>query len=376
MIYLDNAATTHYKPQCVIDAAVRAMNNSFNPNRSFNAEALSLQKQILDTRNSVHALFNNDSEMNVAFSLNCTSALNLAIFGSAKRGHIISDITQHNSVLRPLMQLQQMKLCTVTLVQPNEDGLITPDIVRRAIRPDTYMAVFSHVSNVTGKAQNVKELGDLLNKHHITFVLDCAQSAGYILTDMTKWGVHLAAFPAHKGLHGIQGVGALVFDSAHQPRPFVLGGTGTESHLLTQPTTVPDGLESGTLPCPAILALQSAIDWWVTNRKQNRNTIQQLNRLMTDGLRNIDNIEVYSDYNDSGIVCFNIKGQDSTEVGDQLQEKFDIVTRSGLHCAPLMHKWLNTYETGAVRASIGCDNTIEQVYRFLHCVSYLAKTMK
>src|SRR5699024_4574712 len=123
MIYLDNAATTHYKPQCVIDAAVRAMNNSFNPNRSFNAEALSLQKQILDTRNSVHALFNNDSEMNVAFSLNCTSALNLAIFGSAKRGHISSDITQHNSVLRPLMQLQQMKLCTVTLVQPNEDGL-------------------------------------------------------------------------------------------------------------------------------------------------------------------------------------------------------------------------------------------------------------
>ena len=376
MLYLDNAATTHYKPQCVVDATVKAITEAYNPNRSGHRKALELQQQILNTRSKISALFNNDSEMHTAFSLNCTSALNLAIMGNVrKKGHIISSVTEHNSVLRPLMQLQRLKLAEVTLIQPDSHGEITQDALYRALRPDTYMAVFSHVSNVTGKAQDLKKFGEVLQNKGIVFVADCAQSAGYILTDMTKQGINAAAFPAHKGLHGIQGLGVLVFDKTALPRPLILGGTGTDSHLLTQPETLPESLEAGTLPCPAIMALQAAIDWWVSERKQTREKMGELNRIMTDGLNAIANVEVYSDYNESGIACFNIKGQDSTVVGDALAEKFDIVTRSGLHCAPLMHKWLNTYDTGAVRASIACDTTSEQVYRFLNCVQYLAKTL-
>ena len=266
MIYLDNAATTNYKPQEVLDAVRDSLTlYPYNPNRSGNKLSLMLQQKLYETRRKLHLVLNNDSELHVAFTAGCTAALNLAVLGTAQRGHIIITATEHNSVLRPVMQLKKKGYVDVSVAQPNENGEITADEIERLIRPDTYLVCVSHASNVTGTAQNITDIGKVTKRRNLKLLVDCAQSIGYFPLDMAKCNADMVAIAAHKGLHAMQGAGALIFNKRCIPRPIMFGGTGTESHLYYQPSTVPDCLESGTLPCPAILAIGAGLDWWLRN---------------------------------------------------------------------------------------------------------------
>lgn len=376
MIYLDNAATTNYKPQCVIDAVVECMTKyPFNPNRSGSKQALELQQKLYDTRKKLSLLYNNDSENHVVFTSGCTQALNLAILGNAKKGHIIVTCTEHNSVLRPVMQLKRKGYADVSVITPNEQGLITVESVENAIRPNTYMLCVSHASNVTGQYQNIEELGAFARKRNIVMLADCAQSAGYVPLDMKRCNVDLVAVAGHKGLHGIQGAGALIFNNRAVPRPITFGGTGTESHLHYQPSTVPDCLESGTLPTPAIISMSAGVDYWLNNWKKNGGNIAEMQRTILDGLKAIPDVKVYSKENLSGVIAFNVKNKDSAEVADVLSQKYDIAVRGGLQCAPLMHKWLGTYEQGVVRASVSCVTTKEECFSFLEAVEQIANEL-
>ncbi len=377
MIYLDNAATTDYKPREVIDAVTSALTEyPYNPNRGGGKSAVELQRKLLEARRKISVLVNNDSEQHVAFTSGCTAALNLAIMGTARRGHIIITSTEHNSVLRPVMQLRRKGYAEVTVVSPRFDGKIAARDITDAIRADTYLVCVSHSSNVTGQSQNVGEIGRALKEYGVIFLVDCAQSAGYLPIDMTADCIDFAALPAHKGLHGIQGAGALAFNGKTIPKPVVFGGTGTESNLLLQPSTVPDGLEAGTLPCPAILAMSAAITWWADNWQENLKIIAERQSLIAEGLAAIPGVSVYSRQNNSGITAFNISSVDSAVVADALNERYDIAVRAGLHCAPLMHKWLNTFDTGAVRASVSCKTTKEECYLFLSAAEKLAKEFR
>lgn len=374
MIYLDNAATTNYKPREVVDAVTDCLTKyPYNPNRSGNKLSLILQQKLYDTRKKLHLLLNNDSEMHVAFTAGCTSALNLAILGTAQRGHIIITATEHNSVLRPVMQLKKKGYIQVSLAIPDENGDVSAEQIERLIRPDTYLICVSHASNVSGKAQQLAEIGKLAHERNIMLLADCAQSMGYFPLDMAKCHVDMAAVAAHKGLHAMQGVGALVFSERAIPRPINFGGTGSESHLYYQPSTIPDSLESGTLPCPAILAMSAGIDWWVANWKQNRDNVVEMQSTICSGLHQIKGVTVYSQPNKSGIVSFNIGKRDSTEIADLLSEKYDIAVRGGLQCAPLMHKYLGTLDQGVVRASVSCVTTKQECYSLLNAVEMLAK---
>lgn len=376
MIYLDNAATTNYKPQCVIDAVVECMTKyPFNPNRSGSKQALELQQKLYDTRKKLSLLYNNDSENHVVFTSGCTQALNLAILGNAKKGHIIVTCTEHNSVLRPVMQLKRKGYADVSVITPNEQGLITVESVENAIRPNTYMLCVSHASNVTGQYQNIEELGAFAKKRNIVMLADCAQSAGYVPLDMKRCSVDLVAVAGHKGLHGIQGAGALIFNNRAVPRPITFGGTGTESHLHYQPSTVPDCLESGTLPTPAIISMSAGVDYWLNNWKKNGGNIVEMQKTILDGLKAIPDVKVYSKENLSGVIAFNVKNKDGAEVADVLSQKYDIAVRGGLQCAPLMHKWLGTYEQGVVRASVSCVTTKEECFSFLEAVEQIANEL-
>lgn len=375
MIYLDNAATTDYKPKQVIDAVLECLTlYPYNPNRSGNKFALALQQKLYDTRRKLHLLLNNDSELHVAFTAGCTAALNLAILGTARRGHIIISSTEHNSVLRPVMQLQKKGYAEVSVAQPDSNGIITVEEVERLLRKDTYLICISHASNVNGQAQDVSEIGELARRKNIKFLVDCAQSMGYFPLDMAKSNVDMVAIAAHKGLHAIQGAGALIFNERSVPRPISFGGTGTESHLYYQPATVPDCLESGTLPCPAIMAMNAGIDWWLANWRSNRDIVVEMQRTILDGLNKIHNVKVYSRPNKSGIVAFNIGQRDSAEIADVLAEKYNVSVRGGLQCAPLMHKYLGTSEQGVVRASVSCATEKEDCYALLNAVEMLSKT--
>lgn len=374
MIYLDNAATTNYKPQNVIDAVTECITKyPYNPNRSGSKQALELQQKLYDARKKLSLLYNNDSENHVAFTSGCTQALNLAILGNAKRGHIIITATEHNSVLRPVMQLKRKGYVDVSVAQPNESGEITVEEIARHVRRDTYLLCISHASNVTGQSQSLAEIGAYAKRRNIMLLADCAQSAGYIPLDMAKCNVDLVAVAGHKGLHGIQGAGALIFNNRAVPRPITFGGTGTESHLYYQPTTVPDCLESGTLPTPAILAMSAGVDYWLDNWKENRENITETQQIIINGLKEIDGVTIYSQQNYSGVVAFNVRNADSGEVADELSQKYDIAVRGGLQCAPLMHKWLGTTEQGVVRASVSSVTTKTECYSLLNAVETICK---
>lgn len=374
MVYLDNAATTNYKPQEVVDAVMECLTRyPYNPNRSGNKLSLELQQKLYDTRRKLHLLLNNDSEMHVAFTGGCTAALNLAILGTAQRGHVIITSTEHNSVLRPIMQLKKRGYVEVSVAQPNERGEVTANEIERLLRPDTYLICVSHASNVNGTPQRITDIGDVAKRRNIKFLVDCAQSMGYFPLDMLKSNVDMVALAAHKGLHAMQGAGALVFSQKAIPRPIVFGGTGSESHLYYQPSTIPDSLESGTLPCPAILAMNAGINWWLANWKENHDNVVEMQKTILNGLQQIKGVRTYSQPNKSGIVAFNIGNRDSTEISDILSEKYDISVRGGLQCAPLMHKYLGTTEQGVVRASVSCVTTKSECYSLLNAVEMLAK---
>ncbi len=375
MIYLDNAATTNYKPQPVLDAVTECLTKyPYNPNRSGNKLSILLQQKLFETRRKLHLLFNNDSELHVAFTAGCTAALNLAILGTAQRGHIVITATEHNSVLRPVMQLRKKGYVQVSVARPDGNGDITAEEIERLIRPDTYLVCVSHASNVTGKAQDIERIGKVTRRRNVKLLVDCAQSVGYFSLDAEKCNADMIAIGAHKGLHAMQGAGALIFNKRAIPRPITYGGTGTESHLYYQPSTVPDCLESGTLPCPAILAMNAGIDWWLQNWKQNRDTVTEMQRTLLSGLSKIHGVTLYSQPNLSGIVAFNVGKRDSTEVADLLSEQYDIAVRGGLQCAPLMHKYLNTSDQGAVRASVSCITAKEECFSLLNAVEMISKT--
>ena len=280
MIYLDNAATTEYKPDVVLDAVTDCIKNySVNANRGTSPKALYLQQKLLETRRKLSLLYHNGDENRVVFTAGCTAALNLAVMGNARRGHVIVSATEHNSVLRPVMQLQKKGFISLSVARP-EEGKITAEQIDRLWKKDTWLVCLSHASNVTGTRQDVGEVGRLVRQRNALLLTDCAQSAGYFPLDMQRECVDMAAIGGHKGLHGIQGAGALIFNDRVTPRPVTFGGTGTESSLPYQPDTLPDGLEAGTLPMPAIMAMSAGIDWWLQNREKNAAVMTEMQTLL------------------------------------------------------------------------------------------------
>lgn len=373
MIYLDNAATTNYKPQEVIDAVNFALLHSFNANRSAHGGSIAATQSITKVREKAARFTNCAREECTVFTKNCTEALNIAVLGSARRkGHVIADVTQHNSVLRPLMELQKRGIIEVTFLHPDEEGIITPKSVLEAVRQNTYMVITCAVSNVTGKSQPIKEIGNALYNKRITYLVDCAQAAGYIPLDMQSFNIDMLAYPAHKGLHGMQGLGVLSFNERTMPNPINYGGTGSDSQNIYQPNFTPDCFESGTQNCPAIYALGAAIDWWTLNYRVNLPKISELCLLLHNELRNIKNLTLLSAPNSSGIVSFDIAGRDSNEIGDILSQK-GIAVRSGLHCAPLMHKYLGSFERGLTRVSLSAENTVDDCYFLISALDKIVK---
>ena len=372
MIYLDNASTTNYKPQVVIDAVVECLTKyPFNPHRG-GVVSLELQQKLNEARHKLKLLCNNPNA-HVVFTSGCTEALNLAILGNARRGHIIISATEHNSVVRPVMQLKTKGIVDVSIVQPNASGQLMVQDLQKELRKDTYMLIVNQASNVTGTAQNLRELGAFARANNLIFLCDCAQSMGYFPTDMVKNNVDLVAIAGHKGLHAMQGVGALIFNERAIPRPIKFGGTGTESHLTTQPKTLPESLESGTQPCANILSLNAGIDWWLSNYKNSAKNITYCQNLLLDGLQSIPGVTVYSKPNKSGIVSFNVGQMDSNFVADHLAERYNIIVRGGLQCAPLMHQYLGTINQGVVRASVSCVTTKTECFALLNALQSLVK---
>ncbi|MDR2047394.1 MAG: aminotransferase class V-fold PLP-dependent enzyme [Clostridiales bacterium] len=368
MVYLDNAATSKFKPPSVVRAVVNEIKDSANPGRGAHADSIRAAAAVMSARDAVRAVVGHE-KAEVVFTKNCTEAINLAVFGTLKEGgHVIAATNAHNSVLRPLHEAERAGQISLTVVEPKKGGATAEDI-ERALRPDTYLVCINHVSNVTGTEADIEAIGALAARQGFLFLADCAQSLGHIPVNMKKCGVDMLASAGHKGLHGPQGTGFLAFRPMLALRPLLFGGTGTESDSVYQPATPPEAFESGTVNTPGICGLREGIIWTLRHQTEIREKIKTLSSELIGGLSELKNVAVYTSPSDlNGVVTFNIDGFTSSEVGDILNERYGVAVRTGLHCAPLVHKTLGTLKNGAVRAGIGCDNTSADIKKLLAAV--------
>jgi cysteine desulfurase family protein len=377
MIYLDNAASSGFKPDNVINSIKNTLKYiSANPGRSAHGRALCAARLIGKTRALVSEYFNGFCDDNVIFTSGCTMSLNLAVIGTAIRGGtVVTTALEHNSVLRPLYELRQKGIINLVITSPDGQGAVTAKEINDALTPDTYLVAISHISNVTGVMNPIEEIGALCRKKKILFLVDAAQSAGHVPIDCRTSHIDMLAISAHKGLHGPQGAGALLFDGgAVRLHPIIYGGTGTSSDEIAQPEDSPEAFESGTLNTPGIAGLNAGIRYVAENARHIEKTVDNITGIIYDGLSAIKNLTLFSPRKSpSGIVTFAVKDITSSTVGDILNSKYDIAVRSGLHCAPLIHRHLCTLETGLVRASVGPDNTAYEAYRFIKAVNEICK---
>lgn len=373
MIYLDNAATGGYKPNCVIDKAVNVIKYlNANAGRSGHRLSKTGLEFIYSARKTLSEFFNNKCVEKVIFTKNCSEGLNTAILGTLKvGGHVVTTIFEHNSVLRPLFALEKKGLITLTIVSPENKKYITLGDIKKAVTDNTYIVIVNNISNVTGAVNSVEEIGAYLKDKDILFMVDGAQSAGHITIDMEKFGINILCVAGHKGLYGIAGSGALIIDEKTQISPTYLGGTGTETFNPSQPSGYPEKLEYGTLNLPAICSLDEGVRYIGNNLEFISNQLTLATRYVIDKLDKISGVKVYSCKNPAGIVAFNIYNRSSIEVAEILSDDFNIAVRGGFHCAPLVHKFLKTNEEGIIRASISLNNTKRELNALIDAVRYI-----
>jgi len=374
-IYFDNAATSHPKPSAVVQAVAKALTETnANPGRSGHRAAIEAARVVLDCRERLAALLGAGDPMRVVHCFNCTDALNLAIKGSLHVGdHVVATCLEHNSVLRVLHALATRGRITLTLVPPRPDGFVDPGDVGDALTPATALIVCTHASNVTGAIQPVAAIGQVAKAAGVRYLIDGAQALGGMPVDVKALGCDLYAFPGHKSLLGPQGTGGLYIAGGIRLNPLREGGTGTDSHSLLQPETLPERYESGTVNLPGIAGLAAGCAYVTPRLSQIMMQERELTQALYDGLAAMDGITLYSPAQEAGragIVCFNVGDLPSAQVADALARR-DIAVRGGLHCAPEAHRFLGTLLRGAVRASIGHANTFEEVERFLQAVRAL-----
>ena len=365
MIYFDNAATTLRKPDCVTEAVTKAMCSMGNSGRGVHDGALRAGRSIYDARAALAGLFGAESPERIAFTANSTEALNIAIKGTLEPGdHVITTALEHNSVLRPLYELEDRGL-ELTILPADAMGNLRYEDFEKAIRPNTRAIVTTHGSNLTGNLLDIARIGGIAEGHGLIYIVDASQTAGVFPIDVQKMGIHILCFTGHKGLLGPQGTGGLYVREGIEVRPLLTGGSGVQTYLRSHPPQMPTRLEAGTLNGHGIAGLGAAVDYI---RKTGPDTIrareQALMWAFYEAVREIPGITVYGDFTTKdrcAIVSLNVRDYDSGQVSDALSEEYGIATRPGAHCAPLMHRALGTVEQGAVRFSFSHYNTDEEI---------------
>lgn len=373
MIYLDNAATSYKKPDCVLRTTCEALyKHSANPGRSGHDLAVSAGEILYDTRRSLAKLFNIESPERIVFAHNTTDALNKGIKGILFRGgHVITTSMEHNSVIRPIKALEE-KGVTHSIWNANEQGELDFKKLEKLIKRETKLIVMTHASNVCGNIYDIKKAAEIAHKNNVALMVDAAQSAGALNIDCRD--IDLLAFPGHKGLMAPMGSGGLYVKEGVKIRPIIEGGTGSVSESLTQPDFFPDMLESGTMNVPALAGLGKAAEFISGVGAENIGKHEAtLRSSFEEKIKNIKNVKVYGGKNKCGICAFNIADLDCVEAAQNLNDDFKICVRAGLHCAYLAHKTLKTQKSGLIRASFGFFNTQKDVDALVDAVYKISK---
>jgi cysteine desulfurase family protein len=383
IIYFDNAATSWPKPPEVSAVMQKYMRTiGANPGRSGHRLSVEAARIIYDTREKLALLFNVSDPLRIILTKNATEALNIAILGFLKPGdHVITSSMEHNSVMRPLRAMEARGV-NLTVIQCDKSGLIDPVQISAAIKKKTKAIYITHASNVTGAIMPIVDIGRVTREHGLIFCVDAAQTAGSCPIDVVKMNVDLLAFTGHKSLFGPSGTGGLFLREGLEKKiePICIGGTGSRSEVEEQPDFMPDRYEAGTPNTVGIAGLQAGVDFALSkgiDHIQKKET--SLVRTFIEGISDLPGIIVYGPgivERRIPVVSFNIAGMDPAAIALELDERFKIMSRSGIHCAPSAHKTMGTYPMGTVRFSFSYFNTQEQVAKAVEVIKKISKRRK
>jgi cysteine desulfurase/selenocysteine lyase len=378
MIYLDNAATTFPKPECVYTAMDKFLREKgANPGRAGHRMSVEAEQEIEKARVTVARFLGMNNPERMIFTFSATDALNMGIKGLLCEGdHVITSKLEHNSVSRPLDGMENRGVITVTRVENSDDGFISVDDIKKAIRSNTKLIVCTHASNVLGTIQPIREIGGIARERDVIFMVDAAQTMGVCRIDVENQYIDMLAFTGHKGPFGPPGSGGLYVGERVELMAWREGGTGFEPESLSQPDTLPYKLESGTPNSVGIIGLKTGLEFCIKEgidkigQHERKLMLRLIRALETD-----DRFEIYGGLNGDrkvGIVSINIKGLKPGEVGAILDNTFNIAVRPGMHCAPDIHRELGTFPEGLVRISPGYFNTMEEIDETISALKKLA----
>ncbi len=360
MVYLDNAATTLKKPKTVYEAVDKCIKKlSVNAGRGGYKLSFDAAEKIYETREEIASFLNFSSPENIVFTLNATHAINLAIKGIIKeKCHVIISDVEHNSVIRPIQKLHDEIGVEYSVFNTDTEKL--KEEIESHIKTDTKAIISTLASNVTGKEVPLKILSDVARERNLLLIVDASQFIGHKRIDLQKTPCDVLCAPAHKALFGIMGLGFAVFSPKIEIDTLMEGGSGSFSKSLYMPTYLPERLEAGTLPLPAITALYEGIkyikDVGIDNVEKR---LCELTEFCAESILSVNNSVIYG--KNLGIICFNCGDIKSEDMCARLNN-YDICVRGGLHCAPSVHKKLSTYEFGAVRVSLSYFTKKQDIY--------------
>ncbi len=381
VIYLDNPATSWPKPPQVKEAMIKFMEEvGANPGRSGHSLSIEAARIIYDAREAVSTLFHVKDSSRVVFTLNATESLNLALKGLLKPGdHVITSSMEHNSVMRPLRELEKRGI-SLTVVPCFKDGTLDPREVEKRVQSATRMIVLNHASNVTGTLFPIREIGRIAREYNLLFLVDAAQTAGAYPIDVEEDMIDLLAFTGHKSLYGPQGTGGLVIgERIHEKEmiPLKQGGTGSRSEFEEQPDFLPDRFESGTPNSVGIAGFLAGVQFVLEKGvEQIRQNEMALLRKLITGLKEIHGVKLFSpDYQEDRIatLSFNFTHLSPSNGAYRLEKEFGILCRPGLHCAPAAHHTLGTFPEGTIRFGLNVFNTESDIETAIQAISLIAK---
>lgn len=367
MIYFDNAATTKYKPDAVIEAVNYYLREiGVSPGRGSYSLGIEASRMLYKSRCAIGKYFGMSRPDRVLFTKNSTEAINLLFNGFLKKGdHVIISCYEHNAVLRPLHNLKKKGIIDYSVVVRNDLDLDAEELYKRYAKDNTKMITLTLASNLTGR---IIYRADWIRYFHgkgVSTFIDSSQGAGKITLNMEKEGIDFLAFTGHKDLYGIPGIGGLCCESKVPLKPLIQGGTGIHGENYVNPDIFPEGYEAGTLNMPAVWALKAGIEYVGSHMDDINKKENELMEYLLQELTHIDGIKIYDrDLKRTSTCCFTLTDQASDETIALLDDK-GICVRGGIHCAILAHEALGTVETGAVRVSFNYRNTKAEIDQLL-----------